>query len=65
MKTVTLQIPDKTHEHLKSVALFEQKTIEELMKEIIILAEREIWKTHGMSTKELLKGLEFFNKHCR
>ena len=65
MKNLNLIIPDKTYEHLRSVALFEDKTIEQFTKEILILAEREIWKTHGRSTQEMLTGLDYFNKYCR
>ena len=65
MKTVTFEIPDKTYDHLKSIALFENKTFEHFAKEILILAEREVWKTHGRKTEELLKGLDYFNQHCR
>ena len=65
MKHVTLEIPDKTYEHLRSVALFEDKSFETFAKEILILAERELWKTHGRRTEEMLQGLEHFNNHCR
>lgn len=65
MKTITLNIPDKTFEHLSSIALYVEKTIEVFAKEILLLAEREIWKTYGRSTEEMLQGLDYFNKHCR
>ena len=65
MQTITLEIPTKTYEHLRSVALFEDKSFEHSAKEVLILAEREIWKTHGRRTEEMLRGLDYFNKHCR
>ena len=65
MKSITLELPDKTYDHLKAIALFEEKPVQAFAKEILILAERELWKTHGRQTEELLKGLDYFNKHCR
>ena len=65
MERLTLEIPDKTYDHLKSIALFDEKSVQTFAKEILILAERELWKTHGQQTEELLKGLDYFNKHCR
>ena len=47
------------------MALFEDKSFEYFAKEILILAEREIWKTHGRKTNEMLKGLDYFNTHLR
>ena len=65
MERLTLEIPDKAYDHLKSIALFDEKSVQTFAKEILILAERELWKTHGRQTEELLKGLDYFNKHCR
>ena len=64
MKSVTLDLPDRTYEHLKAVALFEEKSLETYAQEILILAERELWKIHGARTEEMMVGLDYFNKHC-
>lgn len=65
MKTITLNIPDRTFENLSSIALYDEKTIEVFAKEVLLLAEREIWKTYERSTEEMLQGLDYFNKHRR
>lgn len=65
MKTIHLEIPDVTYDRLDAVAKFENKTLDHFIKEILILAEKEIWKIKGLKTKEMLKGLDYFNEHLR
>lgn len=65
MKTITLEIPDQTYERLYGVARYQDITLKRLGKDILITAEKEIWKSYGRHTEEMLKGLDYFNAHCR
>lgn len=63
MNTLTLQLPDKTRDHLRAIAQYENRSVEDFAKDILVLAERELWKLHGYEANQISRASNYSNRH--
>ena len=65
MKTITVRVPNETHDHLEGLAMYQNISLPTLYTEILKAGEKELWKAYGQDTQEMLEGLEYYNAHIR